>query len=196
MGFVMLEQQKIQGMSLDDFMAKYEEQPFELIDDTVLTLPMMTFRLNTIQKRIFMRLSDYVVATQQGEVFINVPYVIVDTSNLIETAKVPELMFISQNRLDDYFQIVPDFVDKPLLIAPDIVIEIMTQHDFYSNVHLRISEHLRDGVKVIWIVDSKRKSVDEFTLQNPGGVTKRNDDVLSGGDVALGFELKISEIFK
>jgi Uma2 family endonuclease len=63
-------------------------------------------------------------------------------------------------------------------------------------VNRKVREYLSDGVKIIWVIDPKLKTVAEYTQAKPDAITKRKGDVLSGGDVAKGFELVVSEIFE
>ncbi len=192
----MLEQHKIQGMSLDDFMAKYAEQPFELIDGEMIEMTPMKYRHNIIQKRIFLKFTDYESSSKNGEAFSEMPFVLEHTSNWLTGSRVPDVMYYQKSRLETYRIDVPDYEDKPMVLVPDIVVEIISPTDSYSDVERKAEVYLEDGVKIVWVVDPQRKIVEEFTVQNPDGVKKRNDDVLSGGNVAQGFELTVSEIFE
>ena len=191
----MLEQHKIQGMSLDDFMAKYEEQAFELIDGEIFNMTPMKYRHNIIQKRIFLKFTDYESSSKNGEAFSEMPFVLEDTSNWLTGSRVPDVMYYQKSRLETYRVEVPDYEDKPMVLVPDIVVEIILPTDKYSDVKHKVALYIEDDVKIIWVVDPQLQTVEEYTQAKPDAITKRNDDVLSGGDVAEGFELKISEIF-
>ena len=192
----MLEQHKIQGMSLEDFMAKYEEQPFELIDGEMIPMGPLKHLHAQITKAFYDKLFLWTHFNPDvGKVYTEVPFVMEDRSNWVKGSRIPDVMFYRQDRLDDYYKSVENYDDKPFILAPDLVVEVISPTDLYTEVERKAEVYLEDGVKIVWVVDSQRKTVKELTAQNPDGITKRNDDVLSGGDVANGFELKVSEIF-
>ena len=191
----MLEQQKIQGMSLEDFMTQYEKQPFELIDGEIVIMAPTKFEHNTIQHIILEKLFRYIGETGNGIARMEMAYVTEDKEDWVKGAKVPDVMYIQQERLDEYYATQVDYKQKPLILVPDIVVEIVSPTDKYVDVDRKIELYLVDGVKIIWLVKPSSQTVAEYTQAKPDAITKRKDDVLSGGDVAQGFELVVSEIF-
>lgn len=193
----MLEQQKVVGMSLDDFMAKYEEQPFELIDGEIIPMGPLKHRHAQITKAFYDKFFLWThVNSGVGKVYQEVPFVMEDKSDWVRGSRIPDVMVYLQTRLDKYYETTENYDDKPFILVPDIVVEVISPTDSYTDVERKAELYLQDGVKIIWVVDPQRKAVKEYTAQNPDGISKRNDDVLSGGDVAKGFELKVSEIFE
>lgn len=192
----MLEQHKIQGMSLDDFMAKYEEQPFELIDGEKVIMAPTKFEHNTIQHIILEKFFRYIRQTGKGIARMEMVYVTEDKMDWVKGAKVPDVMYIQQERLDEYYATQKDYKQKPLILVPDIVVEVVSPTDIYTDVNRKVRAYLSDGVKIIWVIDPELKTVAEYTQENHGALMKNENDMLSGGDVAEGFELKISEIFQ
>lgn len=192
----MLEQQKIQGMSLEDFMTKYEEQPFELIDGHAHILMPTIYGISTIQKNIYLKFLLYTQNTQVGKVYGWLPIVMLDDLESVKSVYKPSVAFFQHTRLNKYYESVEDYNEKPLMLVPDIVVEIMWSFNPHSHVKRKVHAYLEDGVKLIWVVDYQNKTVVEYTQDHPDGVAKRKDDVLSGGDVAQGFELAVSEIFE
>ena len=182
-------------MSLDEFMKRYESQPFELIDGEIIVVAPMKYKHNIIQKRIFARFLAYEESTQNGEVFSEMPFVLEDTSDWLKGSRVPDVMYYRSSRLKQYRGEIEDYEEKPMVLVPDLVVEIISPTDAFSDVERKAELYLEDGVQIIWIVDPKRKTVKEYTSQNTDGTNKRESDVLSGGDVAEGFELKVCEIF-
>lgn len=86
---MMLERQKLDGMSLADFMKEYEEQPFELIDGEIIQMAPVKYRHNIIQKRIFAKFLKYEQDTANGEVFSEMPFVLADTTDWLRGSRVP-----------------------------------------------------------------------------------------------------------
>lgn len=194
---MMLEQQKIDRMSLDAFMTKYEEQPFELIDGEVIPMGPLKRRHAEITKLFYDQIFLWTHSNSgAGQVYMEVPFVLEDKSDWVKGSRIPDVMFYQQERLDRHDETIEDFDDKPFVLVPDIVVEVISPTDYYSDVERKAELYLEDGVKIIWVVDPKRKTVKEYTPQNSDGTNKRENDVLYGGDVAEGFELKVSEIFE
>lgn len=193
----MIEQQKQQGMSLADFTLQYEQQPFELIDGEVIPMAPLKYGHTRITKQIYDRFFLWTHLNKGfGTVFSEGTFVLEDQPDWVKGSRAPDVMFYIQKRLDEYHDATPNYQDKPIALVPDIVVEVIFPTDKYSDVVRKVEVYLEDGVKIVWVVDPKRQSVAEYTQANPNGVTRRNDDILSGGEIATGFELKVSEIFE
>ncbi len=192
----MLEQQQIKGMSLADFMEQFEEQPFELIDGEIIPMGPLKHRHAQITKAFYDKLFLWTYFNpNQGKVFTEVPFVMEDKSDWVKGSRIPDVMFYQQKRLDEYYATVEDYDNKPFILVPDIVVEVVSPTDAYSDVNRKVRAYLTDAVKIIWVVDPALKTVAEYTQWHLDAVTKQGIDSLSGHDVAEGFELKVSEIF-
>lgn len=99
-------------------------------------------------------------------------------------------------RLKLYRNEIKDYEDKPFILIPDIVVEIVSPTDRYEDVERKVELYLKDGVKIVWLVKPSSQTVAEYTQDKTDPVTKRKTDVLSGKNVAQGFELNVSEIFE
>ncbi len=86
------------------------------------------------------------------------------------------------------------WADKPFLIVPDSVVEVISQNDRYVDVDAKVELYLEDGVEIIWVVDPKQKTV---TVRGRDLYKKlKGGDVLTGGDVIPGFELAVQAILE
>jgi len=192
----MLEQQDIKGMTLQEFMERYEEQPFELIDGEIVIVGPLKHLHMQIVKAIYDALFLWTYMNKGvGKVYMEGTFILEDRSDWVKGSRIPDVMVYQQSRLDHYYETTEDYDNKPFVLVPDIVVEVVSPSDSYSEVNRKVQVYLDDGVKIIWVVDPKNKTVKEYTPQNTDGTTKRNDDMLSGADVAEGFELTVSEIF-
>ena len=192
-GWSMVERTK--PLTLQEFIHLYDESPFEIIDGRWLPVSPTLFGHGNITKRIFSRFLVYEQSEETGETFFEVPFVLVDSPNWVAGSRVPDVMFIRKERLTDYRRTVPDFADKPLILVPDIVVEVVSPTDSYSEVNSKVDSYLADGVKIIWVFDPQRKRVTEYRADNNQPREFGFNDILSGRDIAPAFELKISDIF-
>jgi Uma2 family endonuclease len=79
-------------------------------------------------------------------------------------------------------------------LAPDLVVEVLSPGDTYSEVQEKVEDWLKAGVRAVWVVDSKRRCVTVYRSMTD--VTRLSEgDELDGGDVVPGFRCKVSEIF-
>lgn len=78
---------------------------------------------------------------------------------------------------------------------PVVAVEVLSPSDRPSRVARKVSQYLRAGVKLVWVVDPEIREVGvhrpgiELELLGP-------DDVLKGGDELPGFECRIAELFE
>lgn len=79
-------------------------------------------------------------------------------------------------------------------LAPDLVVEIMSKGNTKREMRLKLREYLRAGVRLVWYVDLKTRSVQVFTAIDQS-VTPHEGDALDGGDVLPGFTLPLRQLF-
>lgn len=78
-------------------------------------------------------------------------------------------------------------------LAPDLVVEILSPQDGDREVHDKIGEYLQAGVRVVWIIDPKRRrAAVHRSLTDVREV--REEDVLDGQDVLPGFTCQLADI--
>jgi Uma2 family endonuclease len=79
-------------------------------------------------------------------------------------------------------------------LAPDLVVEVVSPGDTYSEVLEKVEDWLDAGVRAAWVVDSKRRSITVYRSMSDATRLSEGDE-LDGGDVVPGFRCKVSEIF-
>ncbi len=137
------------GMSLDTFMARFEQQPFELINGEIWDVTPTKFQHSKISKRIYSRLSFYETETENGESFFETAFVLEDSSDWVRAARIPDVLYIQKDRLIQYEANLENSDEKPLILVPDLVIEVISPTDKYSDVSTKVDTYLADGVKLI-----------------------------------------------
>ena len=104
-----------------------------------------------------------------------------------DTVRGPDVWFISKDRLD------PDTeIEGYCEIAPDLAVEIVSPNDTYTEVTEKVEEYLRAGVRLVWVVDPKSRTVTLY----PGAHTIKKENLLTGGEVLPGFSVPISRLFQ
>jgi Uma2 family endonuclease len=79
-------------------------------------------------------------------------------------------------------------------LAPDLVVEVVSPGDTYSEVQEKVEDWLGAGVSAVWVVDPRRRAV--LVYRSLTDVTRLAEgDELDGGEVVPGFRCRVSEIF-
>lgn len=129
----------------------------------------------------------YVRAQKLGRVYTNETGFILMTDP--DTVRAPDVAFLRRERL-------PEGRSPRGYIrgAPDLAVEVISPNDRYTDVAEKIAEWLEHGVRMVVVVDPRRKTVD---VHRPGQATRTLglDDVLDGDDVVPGWSLAVRDLF-
>jgi len=181
-------------ISLAEWIEKYNAEPFEIIDgEQFILTPVVTGHQN-VSRNLFAPLHTHVKTNKLGEVFYEVPFVLLEQRQWVKGARVPDLLFIRAERWAEYIQSHPDWKDKPLVIVPDLVVEIISPDDTYRHINRKVAAYLTDDVRLIWVIDPEPRSVLVYAPNIPQTLFSIAD-TLTGGDVVPGFELPVSALF-
>lgn len=104
-----------------------------------------------------------------------------------DTVRAADVLFIAAGRLSGAKG------EGFLPIAPDLAVEVVSPGDRWSEVLTKVNEYLTAGVRLIWIVDPRTRTIHVY---RPGRVEQLSaDDTMDGGDVLPGFALPVGDIF-
>lgn len=101
----------------------------------------------------------------------------------------PDVSFVKFDRLAE--RVIPD---GDLFIAPDLVVEVLSQSNTAIDVEEKLDEYLTAGVEMVWIVNPDGRTV---RMYRADGTTQlfRADDTIEIESLLPGFSLKTGEIF-
>jgi Uma2 family endonuclease len=77
-------------------------------------------------------------------------------------------------------------------IAPDLVVEVLSKGNTPREMKRKLDEYFRAGVRLVWFVDPRRRTVRVYTAFDQS-VVLDEDQHLDGGDVLPGFSLSIRD---
>ena len=81
-----------------------------------------------------------------------------------------------------------------LTVAPELVVEIISPTDRWSDAQTKIEEYLAIGVDFIWVVDPAAHSVRVYRAG--ARITRlENGDMLRGEGLLAGLEISLAELF-
>lgn len=98
----------------------------------------------------------------------------------------PDASFIVLGRLPD--ERVPS---GHVRITPDLAVEVVSPNDLFSEVQEKVVEYLDAGVRLVWLVDPRTRSVYVYYASAVSRV--QEEDELTGEDVLPGFRCRVNE---
>ena len=106
-----------------------------------------------------------------------------------DTVRAPDVSFVARSRIPEEGE--PSGFWK---IVPDLVAEVVSPYDRASEVQDKIKDYLVAGVRLVWLVDPKSRTVTVYhSLDNVHILLE--EDTLDGGAVVPGFLLPLSRLF-
>ncbi len=182
------------GMPLVVYLERADrEGAFEIIDGEEIAQMPTVMGHNDIAKRLYEFLLIWLRTADAGAYLTyEVPFVISQQPNWVTGARIPDLMLVSGVRWQAYITATPDWRQKPLLIPPDLAVEVISPTDAYSAVNRKAETMLRDGVRLVWLIDPFTRLATALTATT----THRIDEagVLDGGEVLPGFSVSLTEV--
>src|SRR5512145_1931942 len=112
---------QIGNLTLTEFVRLYEQDgPFEIVDGERVILSPTVQGHNNVASNLLWALMSYVNPHNLGKLYIEAPFVLVYETNWVAGSRVPDLMFVTGERLEAYRDADPDWESKPLVLVPDL----------------------------------------------------------------------------
>lgn len=161
------------------------DRPFELIDG-ILVEKGMSYLASVLTLALASILREFVVARNLG-IIAGPDGAVGLYGGLI---RIPDLSFASWARIPGGRmpkEPVPDLV-------PDLAIEVLSPSNTAREMTLKRRHYFEAGVRLVWIVDPKRRTVAVYT--GPDRPARRDASAtLDGGDVLPDFALPLANLF-
>jgi len=186
------------GMPLDRFIEEMKDQPFEIINREKRMKPSKPFGEDTLIRLLFLVLETHIQKQNTGLVYSKTPFILTDEDepDWVTGARIPDVMYYVRDRMASYETQTPNHHARPLALAPDLVIEVVSATDGTSELDERIEAFLLDGVRLVWILNpvGRIASVHAPDVEQPTHL--KEDGVLDGGDVIPGFKIALAKLFE
>jgi Uma2 family endonuclease len=143
---------------------------------------------NWIAMRVALSLGSYVDDRQLGLVLgVDGGYKLAENP---DTVRAPDVSFVRRERAlgtaeDPHFWTV----------VPDLVVEVISPSDLYTEVEEKVAEWLAFGVAMVVVVNPRRRTVAVHRPGQPMRLLTEND-VLDGEDVVPGWRLPVRDVFR
>jgi Uma2 family endonuclease len=177
-------------MTAEEYMALPDsfDVPTELVRGVLVKLPPPKPRHGQICAHIVYMLRRYLEDHDIGHVLSN------DSSTVTErdpdTVRGPDVSYYS-------FERVPKGpLPAGLLDAsPDMVVEVLSPSDRWSEVQVKVAEYLDAGVRAVCIADDATRSVHIFRPERPMQVFKSDDD-FTVPEILRDFRVRVQRFFE
>ena len=100
----------------------------------------------------------------------------------------PDIAFLSISRF-------PTPPEGYLEIPPDLVVEVLSPDDRRKHVREKIKDYVKNGVKLVWLVDPEMRTVTVYA-GSLRGTELDESETITGGDVLPEFTCKVAEFFE
>lgn|SRR5574341_1151053 len=178
----------------DDLLAPGEDVRVEVINGELIIYPMTANKAQhgATGANIISFLSIFVKARKLGRVFSDMTAfkLKLDDEGGIKGALVPDAAFVSIERmaLDEPLNVI-------LRVVPELVIEVISESDTFTEVIDKTNLYLDYGVPHVWLVIPARREVRVFSPANRAGTLFGENDALSGDGALAGFAVPVKAIF-
>ena len=105
-----------------------------------------------------------------------------------DTVLAPDVAYWSRERL-------PEPPEGFAEVAPDLAVEVISPSDSQSYVHRKVLHYLDHGVRLVWVVDPKTRTVTVYRSRRDVCILGDADEI-SGSDVLPGFSCRVGEFFE
>jgi Uma2 family endonuclease len=138
-----------------------------------------------VEGEFYSALKTFVTQHQLGRVLVG--EVGVYTGRNPDTVRGADVVFISHERMAQVKS--KSYLD----VAPELIVEILSPDDSWSEVMDKLEEYFNIGVLAVWVADPRKQQV--YIYQSLTDVQRFTmADALPGGQVLPGFSVPVSEL--
>jgi Uma2 family endonuclease len=174
-------------MSGEELFRRPDLGPCELVDGRVVPLTPTGHGHASVEARFTMRLGAWAEQTGFGEILNGEVGIYIRRNP--DTIRAADVALISKERLARCKS--SSYLD----IAPEIVVEVLSPHDRWSDVTEKLEDYFSAGVDRVWVADSRLRQI--FAYRSPTEVChfQEGEDLLDE-ELLPGFRLPLSYLFR
>ncbi len=169
---------------------KLPEQ-YELVDNKVLAVPRMCFYSSAVANNLNMHAICFVKENPCGTTYMNAIFRLPLREDPNRNRK-PDMAYVSFERWPE--DRTTPYRGNAFDVVPELMVEVVSPNDEMDDILGRTSEYLRAGAKLVWVFIPILQQVYSYTSLTSVRIYTI-DDILDGGDVLPGFEVRVAELF-
>lgn len=161
--------------------------PCELIDGRIVSMSPTNKKHGWLERRLSRSFEDFVQPSQLGEVFVG--EVGIYTRRNPDRVRGADIIVISKQRL------ASDPSAGFFTVAPEVIVEIVSPSDRWSDIRQKIEEYFAIGAEQVWIVEPENRTV--LIYRSPTDFRRYTEgDTIQGEGIFAGFSLSVSTLFE
>ena len=157
----------------------------ELVKGEIVSLSPTGRMHGIVEGNIYFALRSFCEQSQLGEVVVGEAGVY--TSRDPDTVRGMDVAFISRERLSQTESM--GYLD----VAPELIVEVLSPHDRWSDVTEKLVEYFAIGVKLVWVADPRTRQIHVYTAPTQSQIFGP-EDTLTGEPVLPGFSAPVSQL--
>jgi Uma2 family endonuclease len=182
--------------TLDNFITRYDQAPFEFNDGQRVPLPLETAEQGVCRHRLFSFLLQFESASGQIYLPMKSPYVRLDANGQVISARVPHIMVYSAKRMTAYKAENQHWCGQPCLLVPDLCVYILARDEDALNGEDRVRGYFEDGVSQVWVIDPNDQLVTQYARGRSHSRRLTTAAPLDGGALLPGFIIPVWAVFR
>jgi Uma2 family endonuclease len=171
----------------EELAAVHDVGPCELVNGRIVPMTPTGDEHGAIEANIAAELRIYVRDRDLGKVRSGEVGVYVRRNP--DTVRAADVLYISHERYARKTSSV--FLD----VAPDLIVEILSPSDSWTDVTQKLREYFTIGVRMVWVVDPVARTI--YAYRSLTDIRKFTaNDVLLGDDTLPGFSVPVARLFE
>ena len=159
---------------------------FELVRGEVIELPPPMKPHGRVCMNVAFALETYCRQRRKGYVTGNDSGVILERDP--DTVRGPDVALYED--ADKFADLHPKYGEVP----PRLAVEVLSPNDKAKHVTRKITDYLKSGVDLVWLVDPEARTVNVYR-RDRGPILVLDTEELTGDDILPGFRCKVADFF-
>jgi Uma2 family endonuclease len=175
-------------LTAEEFVQRHGNQRVELVKGVVKELPMPFPKHGKICGTISYFLTDYAIKHDCAHVMTNDSWV--KTRSDPDAVRGGGVLFFSYERLPK-----GEVPEGLLPMSPDLVVEVRSPSDGWSEIFTKVGEYLGAGVRVVVVLDAVSQSASVYRPEELQQIFHNSDELVIP-EVMPGFALPVRRLFE
>jgi Uma2 family endonuclease len=175
-------------VTVEEFFQHHGDGGYELVKGRVIEVPMPGAKHGKVCQKVTRLVGNFVDERSLGHVMSNDTLIVLHRGP--DTSRGTDVCFVSYAKLP-----LGDVPDGPLEVIPELVFEVRSPSDSWTDAIEKMLDYLKAGVQVVVILDPKTTSATLFRSDVRQEMFEA-DDTLAVPDLLPGFAVPVRQFFE